>query len=114
MKSFRIEFAVISVASRPARGAWVEIECLRRAWNAAKSRAPQGARGLKFLSVLWFYQVDIHRRAPQGARGLKSLVRHKAIRGRRSRPARGAWVEIHDLTSHSSISDVAPRKGRVG
>ena len=31
-----------------------------------------------------------------------------------SRPARGAWVEIHDLTSHSSISDVAPRKGRVG
>ena len=33
---------------------------------------------------------------------------------RPSRPARGAWVEIHRLHPLSINGSVAPRKGRVG
>ena len=67
---------------------------------------------------------------------MKYAVRRKAVEKLRSRPARGAWVEIHllrrclpHLTSRPArgawvemlkryairaISVVAPRKGRVG
>ena len=34
--------------SRPARGAWVEIDMAGIAERAATGRAPQGARGLKW------------------------------------------------------------------
>ena len=55
-------------------------------------RAPQGARGLKFKKR----RNDIYfpGRAPQGARGLKSVLCGHKHRFRRSRPARGAWVEM--------------------
>ena len=33
--------------SRPARGAWVEIEAINETIQTGKGRAPQGARGLK-------------------------------------------------------------------
>ena len=56
--------------SRPARGAWVEILLDKYDVEDNMSRAPQGARGLKFLQVVMFYRVVIGR-APQGARGLK-------------------------------------------
>ena len=130
--------------SRPARGAWVEIRRFWAAQRIAPSRAPQGARGLKYYhrhrSAVW------RRRAPQGARGLKlhldktaQLVRRRAPQGARglkyderaeaeevlgrapqgarglkyevdranlvvlekSRPARGAWVEIISLAQRA-------------
>ena len=58
--------------------------------SAAKSRAPQGARGLKFLPVLLDDRLDL------------------------SRPARGAWVEIGMVNFERTFAPVAPRKGRVG
>ena len=41
--------AVEKLRSRPARGAWVEIQPVRRIYTAHVRRAPQGARGLKFI-----------------------------------------------------------------
>ena len=32
----------------------------------------------------------------------------------KSRPVRGAWVEIHCDRQTAAFRDVAPRKGRVG
>ena len=55
-------------------------------------RAPQGARGLKFRQR-WCFVLQ-NGRAPQGARGLKFLRQRRGYRPERSRPARGAWVEI--------------------
>ena len=56
--------------SRPARGAWVEMCMCAPAAQSPASRAPQGARGLKYAFTL-------------------QLPKREA-----SRPARGAWVEI--------------------
>ena len=81
--------------SRPARGAWVEISRKTLRLSLTASRAPQGARGLKFIRPerleldigrapqgargLKYLAVNVRagesRRAPQGARGLKSLTR---------------------------------------
>ena len=55
--------------SRPARGAWVEMLLLLHGLRTRFGRAPQGARGLKFLAGILVFLVA--RRAPQGARGLK-------------------------------------------
>ena len=99
------------------------------------SRAPQGARGLKFRACP-VSAVTSMSRAPQGARGLKCIVKivHAVAVGRapqgarglkfetltawegavRSRPARGAWIEIVRpvwIADHGTR--VAPRKGRV-
>ena len=57
------------------------------------SRAPQGARGLKFGNNR---QITLRSsRAPQGARGLKSCRNRSDRAILPSRPARGAWVEIY-------------------
>ena len=81
---------MVSTASRPARGAWVEIQM-----DNTGNKIPSG-------------------RAPQGARGLKSKQCSPGMEESLSRPARGAWVEI-DLTQALQITnEVAPRKGRVG
>ena len=53
-------------------------------------RAPQGARGLKYIQSVTCYHCTS--RAPQGARGLKS-----------------AFLDLENL-----YYLVAPRKGRVG
>ena len=76
--------------SRPARGAWVEMEAGGRKNAQTLGRAPQGARGLKSL----LYMIDDVEKW--------------------SRPARGAWVEIFVMSSGFNIIAVAPRKGRVG
>ena len=53
-------------------------------------------------------------RAPQGARGLKFHDAHIVLSAVLSRPARGAWVEMLISVLKVSPSRVAPRKGRVG
>ena len=54
-------------------------------------------------------------RAPQGARGLKFILRIADSFILMSRPARGAWVEIRRRRSQMPQQPpVAPRKGRVG
>ena len=35
------------------------------------------------------------------------------VQGRLSRPARGAWIEMHLIDGLSALFGVAPRKGRV-
>ena len=75
--------------SRPARGAWVEMNWTARQTPTRWSRPARGA---------W---VEI---------GLEVGDKFPSP----SRPARGAWVEISDGTISSVADDVAPRKGRVG
>ena len=78
-----------NVASRPARGAWIEMDLTRAAWLTASGRAPRGARGLKL---------------PVIENVVESIV---------SRPARGAWIEIPRPTEWRMGTGVAPREGRV-
>ena len=77
-------------SSRPARGAWVEILQSMLGCYLGISRAPQGARGLKF--AVSSSATENFGRAPQGARGLKYNVTGSICAG----------------------IPVAPRKGRVG
>ena len=56
--------------SRPARGAWIEIDCHNQGRNSARGRAPHGARGLKYHCRIYDNNTFV------------------------SRPARGAWIEI--------------------
>ena len=74
-------------------------------------RAPQGARGLKSFVSLTTRAVN--RRAPQGARGLKFLLAQLGCLNLRSRPARGAWIEMYLQIAVGDNLFVAPRKGRV-
>ena len=76
-------------ASRPARGAWIEILPLPLSLISSTGRAPHGARGLKY--------------SHPGYNRASSM----------SRPARGAWIEISRILAKSPISSVAPRTGRV-
>ena len=82
--------------SRPARGAWVEIERDVLPLHHPASRAPQGARGLKFVYIDKYCKNPC--RAPQGARGLKFHSGLHQQAGHPSRPARGAWVEIQKVS----------------
>ena len=61
---------LLGAMSRPVWGAWIEISAIVLLPSYTFSRAPYGARGLKFIAVggliiLW------ESRAPYGARGLK-------------------------------------------
>ena len=56
--------------SRPAWGAWIEMHSMRPFAQGASSRAPHGARGLK-LYLRAPPPGGISGRAPHGARGLK-------------------------------------------
>ena len=78
--------------SRPARGAWIEIAVRCVAVRRMKGRAPQGVRGLKYL--LCVEAITSPSRAPQGVRGLKYVHNRRIHIPERSRPARGAWIEI--------------------
>ena len=54
-----------------------------------------------------------HGRAPQGARGLKCIYDKRLEEQSRSRPARGAWVEISvDSDIASGASGRAPQGAR--
>ena len=75
--------------SRPARGAWIEIQFYGDIVAVCNRRAPQGARGLKFINQLKQEGIDT------------------------SRPARGAWIEIPVGSALVTAVSVAPRKGRV-
>ena len=55
--------------SRPAWGAWIEISVISSAAAAGRSRAPHGARGLKWQDAI--VEEAVPGRAPHGARGLK-------------------------------------------
>ena len=65
--------------SRPAWGAWIEMTTQRRRSHTGtcllytSSRAPHGARGLKYTSLISVRETP--RRAPHGARGLKSTIK---------------------------------------
>ena len=76
-------------SSRPARGAWIEIDKPLHIPFQIRGRAPHGARGLKF-----------------------PLVPQQVLPGL-SRPARGAWIEISRTLPYVSAPLVAPRTGRV-
>ena len=52
-------------------------------------------------------------RAPHGARGLKLINGEDEESDAESRPARGAWIEIHSHVLKSNYQTVAPRTGRV-
>ena len=79
--------------SRPIRGAWIEIRDAAHAAAHVYSRAPYGARGLKYEAE---YRGDSCEtgRAPYGARGLKCAALDFALLSLKSRPIRGAWIEI--------------------
>ena len=75
------------------------------------SRAPQGARGLKLLiAAVGLLALS---RAPQGARGLKCKALPPITVLVKSRPARGAWIEMRSKLMRKQAKSVAPRKGRV-
>ena len=53
------------------------------------------------------------RRAPHGARGLKFAASGEADFLDKSRPARGAWIEMFPTGLFGITGRVAPRTGRV-
>ena len=74
-------------------------------------RAPRGARGLKWIILQQFRRVK--RRAPRGARGLKFLWDGLSDAWNKSRPSRGAWIEISTATATKiRIASRAPRGAR--
>ena len=75
------------------------------------SRAPHGARGLKYHAFAGV--VELLSRAPHGARGLKFHLAGEIGEVGLSRPARGAWIEIYSVGFHELTASVAPRTGRV-
>ena len=77
------------VASRPARGGWIEILKYVKSRSEKRGPAPQGAGGLK--SQITSPEGGWNGPAPQGAGGLKS--------GR--------------MRDHVAEACVPPRKGRV-
>ena len=97
--------------SRPSRGAWIEIVVVIPFSYCTKSRAPRGARGLKYQKRV--LQEIQSRRAPRGARGLKYFRIIDLQISLRSRPSRGAWIEICDMTVQQYDYLVAPLAGRV-
>jgi len=75
--------------SRPVWGAWIEMD--------------------PALTV----EGNPNCRVPCGARGLKSPVRRRLGQHIKSRPVRGAWIEIRFWTATGPSECVASRAGRV-
>ena len=80
----------MTMRSRPARGAWIEIAISLSENPASASRAPQGARGLKFDA--------------EHIGGCLAV----------SRPARGAWIEMSRTRTSSSWSTGRAPQGARG
>ena len=72
-------------------------------------RAPHGARGLKFRRQ--HGQKCRPRRAPHGARGLKSGSGGRLTNRSVSRPTRGAWIEIFPRSDTRSRPWSRPTRG---
>ena len=81
---------MISRAPHGARG----LKFMKRYANGDVDacRAPHGARGLKYVAAVGDHRR--HGRAPHGARGLKWTLNPVWEEAFKSRPARGAWIEI--------------------
>ena len=79
----------------------------------AVGRAPQGARGLKCFKVARIAKYSRSRPA-RGAWVEISQTANTTTLWTSSRPARGAWVEIELPDEVIDAMLVAPRKGRVG
>ena len=113
----------VRLKSRPVWGAWIEIQRTTGEFEGVLSRAPYGARGLKFfcslslptnirrapygargLKCLYYRPVRqaLVSRAPYGARGLKSSAYERRLIYESSRPVWGAWIEIFQLDMDSS------------
>ena len=99
-------------ASRPARGAWVEISTAVPPERITCGRAPQGARGLKYRPL---HHVQQHLRS-RPARGawVETIIGRRSKAATASRLEGGVWVEIAALKMSAFVTAVAPRKGRVG
>ena len=107
----RLYLTTWAAQSRPARGAWIEIPAQRQGRFILESRPARGAWiEIKFTPVVL---ASTSSRAPQGARGLKYQLRIVQHGEYQSRPARGAWIEIPPYAASIWQSPVAPRKGRV-
>ena len=76
------------------------------------SRAPQGARGLKFVFLTLSLVTGLSR--PARGAWVEIHIRINKPLISTSRPARGAWVEIKKTGNKYDFIQVAPRKGRVG
>ena len=76
-----------------------------------RGRAPHGARGLKFHDGV--AGIAAFQSRPHGARGLKLNLESKPKLINGSRPARGAWIEIPVFPPMQLCDAVAPRTGRV-
>ena len=74
-------------------------------------RAPYGARGLKFYTVLQDHTAQ--GRAPYGARGLKLFDLQSGEPVQKSCPVWGAWIEISIELPCCAPPMVVPRMGRV-
>ena len=127
-------FSGSCLRSRPVWGAWIEISMTRPTIPYTSSRAPYGARGLKYvkqmgrrcyaesrpvwgawieIDEIFYHQGRKYRRAPYGARGLKFEQGLEKTRHRWSRPVWGAWIEMWRILCLDTDSIVAPRMGRV-
>ena len=97
--------------SRPARGAWVEMQILIVKPSLENRRAPQGARGLKFS--LSSRVQPLPRSRPARGAWVEISMRQSEQKSYMSRPARGAWVEIlRSLPGGGSFYGRAPQGAR--
>ena len=98
--------------SRPVWGAWIEMATAGGDKDCDRSRAPYGARGLKYH--VRGQQRPAVRRAPYGARGLKCPTPLQCTAFRRRRApygARGLKCRVQGTSGEDT--QVAPRMGRV-
>ena len=111
--------------SRPVRGAWIEIASSPSVVaNALTSRAPYGARGLKYrlggfgvkakesrpvrgawieINIEFLTHANPESRPVRGAWIEICLAGSGGRAGQRSRPVRGAWIEIVTLVENRII-----------
>ncbi len=127
-------FRPTTIASRPSRGAWIEMlkpniitnqsevapltgrvdrNLLNRFKQTPICVAPLTGRVDRNLLPDTLARVVPKRRAPHGARGSKSDDGSFVAPSTASRPSRGAWIEILTICGHTPHTIVAPLTGRV-
>ena len=99
-------------ASRPTRGAWIEMLWCSGASISLNGRAPHGARGLKFGVSVQNPKAD-YRRAPHGARGLKFCIPVQNPKANYCRAPHGArGLKYSGSERHPSLCGRAPHGAR--
>ncbi len=96
--------------SRPAWGAWIEIFA-RRCYPAIRSMSRPAWGAWIEIAAASRYGADTSGRAPHGARGLKCTVYGGRYDANGSRPAWGAWIEIDKAASASMYGRSRPAWG---